>query len=110
MPNDPNRLKKGANRKMTNRYRYDTGNIIDQKNGEILTTRKAVNRLNKQEEKIKELTICQKPLFSRRQLHEENQTLRKENKRIKQSIRDAMESERTMIGKNTLKQLLEAIE
>jgi uncharacterized protein YwgA len=34
---------------MKNRYRYDTGMIIDQKNGDILTTKQAVNRLNRQE-------------------------------------------------------------
>ena len=33
-----------------------------------------------------------------------------ENKNIIQTIKDAMESERTMIGKNTLKQLLESLE
>lgn len=93
-----------------NRYRIDTDCIIDQKTGEILTLRKAVNRLNKQEQKIMELTICQKPLFSRRQLHEENQTLRKENKQIKQTIREAYHNERTSIGKSVLKQLLQSLE
>ena len=34
---------------MKDRYRYDTGMIIDQKNGDILTTKQAVNRLNRQE-------------------------------------------------------------
>lgn len=32
-----------------NRYRYDTGCIIDQKNGNILTLKKAVTALNRQE-------------------------------------------------------------
>ena len=36
-----------------NRYRYDTGSIIDQKTGEILTERKTVNRLNRQDRRIK---------------------------------------------------------
>lgn len=35
-----------------NRYRYDTGSIIDQ-TGDILTTRQAVNRLNKQDALVK---------------------------------------------------------
>jgi len=32
-----------------NRYRYDTGSIIDQRNGDILSTKQAVNRLNRQD-------------------------------------------------------------
>ena len=36
-----------------NRYRYDTGSVIDQSNGDILTTRQAVNRLNKQDTLVK---------------------------------------------------------
>ncbi len=35
---------------------------------------------------------------------------RKENTRIKQTIREAYETERTQIGRNVLKQLLEAIQ
>jgi hypothetical protein len=34
---------------MKDRYRYDTGCIIDQQTTEILTDRKTVTRLNKQE-------------------------------------------------------------
>jgi hypothetical protein len=42
-------------------------------------------------------------LFSRRELE-------KENERIKHMIQEAYETERTQIGKNVLKQLMEAIE
>jgi uncharacterized protein YwgA len=41
---------------MKDRYRYDTGMIIDQKNGDILTTKQAVNRLNRQERRIRHRT------------------------------------------------------
>ena len=34
---------------MTDRYRYDTGSIIDTKEHKVLTVRQAVNRLNKQD-------------------------------------------------------------
>jgi len=37
---------------MKDRYRYDTGCIIDQKTNEILTTKQTVNRLNRQERLI----------------------------------------------------------
>ena len=37
-----------------NRYRYDTGSIIDQKEKEVLTVRKAVTRLNNYENLIRE--------------------------------------------------------
>ena len=37
-----------------NRYRYDTGVVIDQSTGEILSTKQVVNRLNKYENTIKE--------------------------------------------------------
>ena len=37
-----------------NRYRYDTGMIIDQKTTEILTPRKATIRLNKQDSIIRQ--------------------------------------------------------
>ena len=37
-----------------NQYRYDTGSIIDQKEKEVLTVRKAVNRLNNYENLIRE--------------------------------------------------------
>ena len=35
------------------RYRYDTGSIIDQDTGDILTERQVVNRLNRQDALIK---------------------------------------------------------
>lgn len=59
-----------------NRYRYDTGSVIDQSTGEILSEKQVVNRLNRYENMIKE----------------------------------ALANERTQIGKNVLKQLLEAIQ
>ena len=80
-----------------NRYRIDTGSIIDQKTGEILTLRKAVNRLNRQDKLI--------------------EAKRKEVKfhadgynQVIQTIQEAYETERTQIGKNCLKQLLESLE
>ena len=32
-----------------NRYRYDTGSIIDQRKNEVLSIKQAVNRLNRQD-------------------------------------------------------------
>ena len=70
-----------------------------------------LNELNDENEQLKSenidlkvrLDICKKPLFSKRQLHQENQ-------HIKHTIKTMMENERTEIGKNTLKQLWEAIQ
>ena len=67
----------------TKRFRYDTGCIIDNQTGEILTEIQIRNRLN--------------------QLHDEN-TL------IKQTIEDAIRTERTNIGKSVLKQLMDRIQ
>ena len=36
-----------------NRYRYDTGSVIDQETGDILTEKQVVNRLNRQDRLIK---------------------------------------------------------
>ena len=58
-----------------------------------------LNTLNDENEQLK----CDKELFTKKQLHQENQ-------RIKQTIREAYTNERTAIGKNVLKQLLEAIQ
>lgn len=82
---------------MTNRYRYDTGSIIDQKNGEILSERQIVNRLNKQDKLIES---------KREQIkfHVEGYN------QLKQTIQEAYENERTQIGKKVLKQLLESLE
>ena len=82
---------------MTNRYRYDTGSIIDQKTGEILTTRQTVIRLNRQEEIIK----------AKREVV---QSYVEEYNQVKQTIKDAMETERTALGRSVLKQLLESIQ
>lgn len=65
------------------RYRYDTGSIIDTQTGEILTDITIRNRLNKQD---------------------------KELQHIKNTINELYQTERTQIGKNTLKQLIEAIQ
>jgi len=65
------------------RYRYDTGSIIDTQTGEILTDITIRNRLNKQEQELQH---------------------------IKNTIKEQYNNERTQIGKNTLKQLIEAIQ
>jgi len=65
------------------RYRYDTGSIIDTQTGEILTDITIRNRLNKQDQEIQH---------------------------IKNTINEQYNNERTQIGKNTLKQLIEAIQ
>ena len=65
------------------RYRYDTGSIIDTQTGEILTDITIRNRLNKQDQEIQH---------------------------IQNTINELYQTERTQIGKNTLKQLIEAIQ
>lgn len=80
-----------------NRYRYDTGSIIDQKTGEILSERQTVNRLNRQdiliEAKRKEV-----------EFHVEGYN------QLKQTIKEALANEKTSIGQSVIKQLLEAIQ
>ena len=79
------------------RYRYDTGSIIDQKTGEILSERQAVNRLNRQDVLIE--TKREQIKF-----HVDGYN------QLKQTIEEALANERTSIGQSVLKQLLEAIQ
>ena len=81
---------------MTNRYRYDTGSIIDTKEHKVLTVRQAVNRLNKQDALIetKRDTI---------QFHVDGYN------KIKQTIEEAYKTERTQLGRSVLRQLLNRI-
>lgn len=52
-----------------NRYRYDTGSIIDHKENQVLTIKQAVNRLNRQDTLIK---IKQRHIYAMIEvLHEE---------------------------------------
>ena len=80
-----------------NRYRIDTDCIIDQKTGEILTLRKVVNRLNRQDVIIK----AEREAV---QFHVDGYN------QVIQTIKEAYETERTQIGRNVLRQLLEAIQ
>ena len=80
-----------------NRYRYDTGSIIDQKQNEVLTVRQAVIRLNKQDGIIK----AEREAV---QFHVDGYN------QVIQTIKEAYETERTQIGKNVLKQLLQSLE
>ena len=72
------------------RYRYDTGAIIDNQTGEILTDVMVRNRLNQQDDEIREL---------KEQLKSEHQMLE-----------NAIILERTRMGKNSLIQYKEAIQ
>lgn len=72
------------------RYRYDTGAILDNQTGEILTDVMVRNRLNQQDDEIREL---------REQLKSEHQMLE-----------NAIILERTRMGKNSLIQYKEAIQ
>ncbi len=78
------------------RYRYDTGSIIDQKTGEILSERQAVNRLNRQD-----ILIETKKEQIKFHVDGYNQ--------LKQAITEAYKNERTNIGKNALKQLMDSL-
>jgi len=79
------------------RYRYDTGSIIDQKTGEILSERQVVIRLNKQDRIIESKREAVK-------FHVDGYN------HVIQTIKEAYETERTALGKSVLKQLLEAIQ
>lgn len=81
-----------------NRYRLDTGCIIDQApgHGEILSDKQIVNRLNRQEVLIKS-----KEKQIKFHVDGYNQVI--------QTIKEAYETERTQIGRNVLKQLLNNI-
>ena len=96
---------------MDKRYRYDTGQIIDQVDGEILTERQVVNRLNKltkENEQLKSSNMEYEDALAR---HEETiKKLRKHNTQTYLTIKEAYNNERTQIGQNVLKQLLEQIE
>ena len=93
------------------RYKYDTGNIIDQEKGELLTEIQVRNRLNQQDTLIKtqkqdinELTQLNNQYYNKMV------NSQKQIKDIKNLIQSSMETERTHIGYNTLKQLWEAIQ
>jgi len=72
------------------RYRYDTGAILDNQTGEILTDVMVRNRLNQQDDEIREL---------KKQLESEHTMLD-----------NAILLERTRMGKNSLIQYREAIQ
>lgn len=93
----------------------DAGTLIDMQTRNtydyVTDIVELLNELNNENMELKlRLDICEKPLFSRRRLHEENQTLQKENNRIKQTIKEAYKTERTHIGRSVLKQVLEQME
>ena len=52
--------------------------------------------------------VCSK--YTAKEIVDELNSLAEENEHIKQVIKEAYETERTHIGKNTLKQLMEAIQ
>ena len=79
-----------------NRYRYDTGAIIDQETGEILTTKQAVNRLNRQDTLLKQKNKTIK-------FHADGYN------KVIQTIKESYETERTDLGRSVLKQLIENI-
>ena len=82
---------------MTDRYRYDTGSIIDTKEHEVLTVRQAVNRLNKQDALIESKREAV-------QFHVDGYN------KVIQTIKEAYETERTQLGRSVLRQLLEQLE
>ena len=78
-----------------------------------------LNELNDENKQLKfQLKECREhKLFSRRQIEQENKELKHYNEayadeivNIKHTIKTMMKNERTEIGKNTLKQLWEAIQ
>ena len=82
---------------MTKRYRLDLGSIIDNQTGTILSEIQVRNRLNELTEKNQRLS-------------KDKQIAETEIIRIRQTLKDAIRTERTNIGKSVLKQLKEQIE
>ena len=104
------------------RYRVDTGIIIDNVTGDILSPTKAKNRLNQYETKINELQkqpknnrlaekdeLLGKTLQVNNNLTQQIAIRDKEIQNIKNTIKTMMENERTRLGYNALKQAYEAI-
>jgi DNA anti-recombination protein RmuC len=79
----------------------DLERLVDQMN--------ALHEENQQCKEYNAIIYANSTKNDREHIKQINQ-LQKENQRIKQTIREAYETERTQIGKNTLKQLLEALE
>ena len=105
------------------RYRVDTGVIIDQNTGDTLSPTKAKNRLNAYEEKLTELQkqpksnrLAEKDqLLSKTLTVNDNLTQQifqrdKQIQDIKTTIKTMMDNERTKLGYNALKQAYEAIQ
>ena len=105
------------------RYRVDTGTIIDNTTGDVLSPTKAKNRLNQYEEKLTELKKQPKvdrlqekdDLLSKTLTVNDNLTKQlfqrdKQIQDIKTTIKTMMENERTRLGYNALKQAYEAIQ
>ena len=96
-----------------------------------------LNELYDENNELRQELNCEKPLFTKKRLHQQNQqlteeneqlkstintltcdntkmkkvlnTTKKENEYIKNTIKEAYETERTDLGKSVLKQLMEAI-
>ena len=89
-----------------------------------------LNELNEENNELRQELNCEKPLFTKKRLHQENQqlkstintlthdntkmkkvlnTTKKENEHIKQVINEAYDNERTDLGRSVLKQLIENI-
>ena len=90
-----------------------------------------LNELNEENNELRQELNCEKPLFTKKRLHQENQQLKStinrltcdntkmkkvlntsknENEQIKHIIKEAYHNERTKLGQSVLKQLMEAIQ
>ena len=83
----------------------------DIERGKTIDEKDLLKLFEEQEKTIQELktelALKCKPLFSKRQLHEENQQLKQQNTRLKQTIQEAYNTERTSLGKSVLKQIID---
>ena len=96
---------------MSNRFRLDTGCIIDQQENKVLSdvqVRNLLNKLNDENEELKQDVTDTNMANSI--LQERVEHYRKENEQLKNNIKEAYNNERTMIGKSVLKQLMETIQ
>ena len=69
-----------------------------------------LNDLSTENDELRQELNCEKQLFTKKRLHQENQELTDEIHKIKNTIQVAYETERTDLGKSVLKQLLEQLQ
>lgn len=107
--------------------------LITEHIGDARLLKNILNELYDENNELRQELNCEKPLFTKKRLHQENQQLTEENERLKheiedfqellaikereeflkpiiQQIEEARERERTNLGKSVIQQLLEQLQ